>query len=42
VFKGEDAVVTALLDAGANPDAGTPTARETAEMFDRPGLLERR
>ena len=42
VFKGEDAVVAALLDAGANPDAGTPTARETAEMFGRPELLEQR
>jgi ankyrin repeat protein len=42
VFKGEDAVVAALLDAGANPDAGNPTAREAAEMFGRPELLENR
>jgi uncharacterized protein len=38
VFKGEDGVVRALLDAGADPDAGAPTARETAAMFGRPDL----
>jgi uncharacterized protein len=36
VFKGEDEVVTVLVAAGADPDAGTPTARETAQMFGRP------
>jgi ankyrin repeat protein len=36
VFKGEDAVVAALVATGADPDAGTPTARETARMFGRP------
>jgi len=36
VFKGEDEVVTTLVAAGADPDAGTPTARETAQMFGRP------
>jgi ankyrin repeat protein len=41
VFKGEDGVVAALLDAGADPEAGTPNARETAEMFGRRDLLER-
>lgn len=39
VFKGEDAVVRVLLDAGADPDAGHPTARETAAMFGRADLL---
>ena len=39
VFKGEDDVVRVLLDAGADPDAGTPTARETAAMFGRPDLF---
>ncbi|MGZ4495802.1 MAG: hypothetical protein ACXVWU_13945 [Nocardioides sp.] len=39
VFKGEDAVVRALLAAGADPDAGTPTARETAAMFGRGDLI---
>lgn len=39
VFKGEDDVVQALLDLGADPDAGTPTARQTAQMFGRPDLL---
>ncbi|GAA2151646.1 ankyrin repeat domain-containing protein [Nocardioides koreensis] len=35
VFKGEDAVVATLLTHGADPDAGSPTARETAQMFGR-------
>lgn len=39
VFKGEPAVVAALLEAAADPDAGTPTARETAAMFGRDDLL---
>ncbi|KQO36491.1 ankyrin repeat domain-containing protein [Aeromicrobium sp. Leaf245] len=39
VFKGEDAVVRVLLEAGADPDAGHPTARETAAMFGREDLL---
>ena len=39
VFKGEDEVVAILLEQGADPDAGQPTARETAEMFGRPDLL---
>lgn len=36
VFKGEDGVMSALVEAGADPDAGTPSARATAEMFERP------
>lgn len=33
LFKKEEAVVAELLRAGADPDAGTPSARETAAMF---------
>jgi hypothetical protein len=33
VFKGERPVVDVLLAAGADPGAGTPSARETARMF---------
>jgi uncharacterized protein len=40
VFKDEPAVVRALLDAGADPDTGSPTPRETAAWFGRPGLLD--
>jgi ankyrin repeat protein len=39
IFKGEDDVVAALLVAQADPDVGTPSARATAEMFDRGELL---
>lgn len=39
VFKGEDEVVAVLLEGGADPDAGQPTARATAEMFERPDLV---
>ncbi|HEU4511675.1 MAG TPA: ankyrin repeat domain-containing protein [Nocardioidaceae bacterium] len=39
VFKAEHMVVAALLAAGADPDAGTPTARETAAMFGQPDLF---
>ncbi|MEJ7831817.1 MAG: ankyrin repeat domain-containing protein [Nocardioides sp.] len=35
VFKGEDDVIAALVAAGADPDAGSPTARDTAAMFGR-------
>ena len=41
VFKGEDAVVTALLDGGADPAAGTPSAVDTARMFAKDDLLAR-
>lgn len=39
IFKGEDDVVQELLTAGADPDVGTPTARESARMFGKPELL---
>lgn len=39
LFKGEDEVVRVLLEAGADLDAGTPSVRQTAEMFGRSDLL---
>nr|WP_238695524.1 ankyrin repeat domain-containing protein [Ornithinimicrobium flavum] len=39
VFKGEGEVVAVLLEHGADPDAGRPTARETAQLFGRGDLL---
>lgn len=39
VFKQADEVVQVLLEAGADPDLGTPTARETARMFGRVDLF---
>lgn len=39
IFKGEDEVVSALVEAGADLDTGTPSARETAQMFGRTDLL---
>lgn len=39
VFKQADEVIGVLLDAGADPDLGTPTARATAEMFGRDDLF---
>ena len=39
VFKDEPEVVRALLAAGADPDTGRPTARETAGLFGRPELF---
>ena len=41
VFKAEPEVVAALLEHGADPDAGTPSARATAQIFGQEGLLER-
>jgi ankyrin repeat protein len=35
VFKGYTDVARVLLDAGADADAGTPSARAAAEMFAR-------
>jgi ankyrin repeat protein len=40
VFKDEREVITALLAAGADPDSGSPTARETAAMFGRADLFD--
>lgn len=39
LFKGADEVVTVLREAGADLDAGTPTARAAAAMFGREHLL---
>ncbi len=41
VFKDERPVIDVLLAAGADPDAGTPSARETAGMFGRGDLFDR-
>lgn len=38
VFKADPDVVRALLAAGADPDVGEPSARETATFFDQPEL----
>ncbi|NLC98696.1 MAG: ankyrin repeat domain-containing protein [Actinomycetales bacterium] len=40
VFKDESDVIALLVEAGADPDVGTPTARATADMFDRTGLFD--
>ncbi|MEU5982969.1 ankyrin repeat domain-containing protein [Streptomyces sp. NPDC047434] len=40
VFKGENAVIRALLAGGANPEAGTPSAVDTARMFGKAEVLE--
>ena len=39
VFKGEADVVRVLLAAGADLDLGTPSARATAQLYDRADLL---
>lgn len=36
VFKDDLASARALIAAGADPDAGTPSARETAVYFEKP------
>lgn len=41
IFRREDAVVDALIAAGADPLAGTPTALDTARMFGREDLVGR-
>lgn len=41
IFKKEDAVVEALLAAGASATAGHPSALETARAFGRDDLVER-
>ena len=40
IFKGEDDVVRFLLGAGADLDAGSPSGRATAQMFERGDLLD--
>ena len=40
VFKKEDAIVQVLIDAGADPHAGAPSAIDTARMFGRDDLVE--
>jgi ankyrin repeat protein len=40
VFKAHDEVVRALVEAGADPRIGKPTALETAHMFGRKELME--
>lgn len=39
LFKGADDVVAVLREAGADLDAGVPTARDAATMFGREHLL---
>jgi ankyrin repeat protein len=41
IFKGEDEVIEALLIAGADPTAGTPSAVDTARMFGQEALVAR-
>jgi ankyrin repeat protein len=40
IFKGEEAVVRALAAAGADPQAGHPTAVDAATMFGRQDYLQ--
>jgi ankyrin repeat protein len=40
VFKDEPEVIRALVAGGADPEAGHPSAVATAQMFERPDLLE--
>ncbi|MFC7450492.1 ankyrin repeat domain-containing protein [Rhodococcus daqingensis] len=40
IFKGEEAVVRALAAAGADPNAGHPTAVDSAKMFGRQDYLQ--
>jgi uncharacterized protein len=40
-FKAEPEVIRALLAAGADPEAGQPSALATAQMFERADLAER-
>ncbi len=40
VFRGHDEVVRVLRSADANPRLGTPTAIQTARMFNRREMLE--
>ena len=40
VFKGYGEVVRVLFEAGADPHGGTPTAVDTARMFEKHAFLE--
>lgn len=40
VFKAEPDIVRDLLAAGADPDGGSPSAREAAEMFGQTAMLK--
>jgi ankyrin repeat protein len=39
-FKGYTEVAQVLVDAGADPDAGSPSARAAAGMFARTAILD--
>jgi hypothetical protein len=39
-FKGYTDVARVLLDSGADPDAGAPSARAAAQMFARTEILD--
>lgn len=39
VFKGYDEIAHILIENGADPNAGTPTALQTAQMFNKTQLL---
>jgi uncharacterized protein len=39
VFKQSTETVTRLLAAGADPDAGSPSARATAVFFELPAMV---
>lgn len=41
IFKKEEAVIEALIEAGASPTAGTPSAVDTATLFGQTELAER-
>lgn len=41
VFKNEKEVIQALLDGGADPDLGTPSATEAARLFKVGGEWEK-
>lgn len=41
IFKNEMDVVEVLVHAGADPDAGHPTARDCALMFGKQELIDR-
>lgn len=40
VFKASPDVIRALISAGADPDLGSPTARESAAFFEQHELAE--